>query len=125
MLCNVNNLVFNMHYCPKCGTLVQEDAVYCPNCGTHLTRQPQPMQPNRRYHTVPARDTRRLIILGYISAILSLFIVPEIFGSVAIILGAYTRRRGGGSKVLILGFIFMFAGLFFTAYFSLFNLLPS
>jgi ketosteroid isomerase-like protein len=42
----------------------------------------------------PRRDnTRTLAILGFISAFLSLLIVPEIFGSVTIVLGAYTWRR--------------------------------
>lgn len=33
-----------MFFCPRCGKLVQEDALYCPNCGATLTQQPQPTQ---------------------------------------------------------------------------------
>jgi hypothetical protein len=80
----------------------------------------------------PARNmTRRFAILGFISAVLSLIIVPEVFGSVAIVLGAYTWRRERddsqnlGLIVLILGIICMLVGLYFTSYFELGDLLPS
>jgi hypothetical protein len=80
----------------------------------------------------PVRNmTRRFAILGSISAVLSLLIVPEIFGSAAIILGAYTWRRERddsqnlGLTVLILGILCMLVGLYFTSYFELGDLLPS
>ena len=68
--------------------------------------------------------------LGSISAFLSLFIIPEIFGSAAIILGAYTWRmerddsRNRGLFVLIIGIIFMIVGIY-TGYFTLGDLIPS
>jgi hypothetical protein len=80
----------------------------------------------------PAGNTsRRFAILGFISAFLSLLIVPEIFGSAAILLGAYTwRKEREGSRnlgliILILGIICMLVGLYFTAYPTLGDLLPS
>jgi len=72
--------------------------------------------------------TRTYAILGFISAVLSLLIVPELFGSAAIVLGAYTWRKKQGNSgftVLILGIICMLVGLYFTAYFALIDLLPS
>lgn len=66
--------------------------------------------------------------LGVISAIVSLNIVPEIFGAAAIILGAYTWRREQGNRgiyIVILGIICMLLGLYFTAFFILGDLLPS
>jgi membrane-bound ClpP family serine protease len=80
----------------------------------------------------PARNmARTFAILGFISAVLSLLIVPEIFGSVAIVLGAYTWRRERddsrnlGLIVLIFGIICMLVGLYFTSFFELGDLLPS
>lgn len=70
----------------------------------------------------------KFAILGFISAVLSLLIIPEIFGSAAIVLGAYawrTERGYRGLIVLILGIICMLVGLFFTAYFALVDLLVS
>lgn len=138
---SVNNSVFVTPFCPRCGKLVREDGLWCPNCGfdfpAPLTQQSQPTQPKQptappyvppRPPSYPsARDTTRtLAILGYVSAALSLFIVPEVFGAVAIVLGAYTRRRGrpDGKRIQILGIVCMFVGLFFTAIFSLLDLLP-
>jgi membrane-bound ClpP family serine protease len=71
-----------------------------------------------------------LINLGFLSAIISLFIVPEIFGSVAIILGAYAWRMEGpnshnlGLFVIIVGIICMLMGIYYTSYFGLYNILP-
>jgi hypothetical protein len=66
--------------------------------------------------------------LGYICAVLSLVIVPEIFGSATIILGAYTWRKEQGNRgltIIVLGIIFMLVGLYFTSYFELGDLLAS
>jgi membrane-bound ClpP family serine protease len=57
--------------------------------------------------------------------------VPEVFGTVAIVLGAYMWRmerddsENLGLTVLIVGIICMLAGIYFTAIFVLMNLLPS
>jgi len=66
--------------------------------------------------------------LGVVSAILSLFVVPEVFGSAAIILGAYTWRKEQGNRgigIVIFGIICMLVGIYSTAYFGLYDLLPS
>jgi hypothetical protein len=65
--------------------------------------------------------------LGIISAILALFIVPEIFGSAAIILGAYTWKQEQGNRgiaIVILGIVCMLVGIYFTSIFALIDLLP-
>jgi membrane-bound ClpP family serine protease len=67
---------------------------------------------------------------GLISAVLSLFIVPEIFGSAAIILGAYAWKRelgnsNRGLSVLVLGIICMLIGIYFTSLFELGDLIPA
>jgi hypothetical protein len=77
----------------------------------------------------PTRDVARMYVnLGILCAIISLFILPEVFGAAAIILGAYTWRREKGNRgiiVVILGIICMLVGLYFTAYFILGDLFPS
>jgi ketosteroid isomerase-like protein len=51
----------------------------------------------------PSRGgTRTYTIVGFISAVIGLLILPEIFGSVAIVLGAYTWRRERGNLGIIL-----------------------
>jgi len=68
--------------------------------------------------------------LGVICAIASLIILPEILGSVAIILGAYTWRlevgenRNRGLLLIIFGIITMLVGIYYTAFYGLFNILP-
>jgi hypothetical protein len=54
-----------------------------------------------------------------ICAIVGLFIFPEIFDSVAIILGAYACKRQQGNVglyVVILGLASMLIGMYFTAF---------
>ncbi len=61
-----------------------------------------------------------------ILAILGLFIFPEIFDSIAIILGAYAWKRQQGNQglyVIILGIACMLIGLYFTA-FAIIDLFP-
>jgi len=56
-------------------------------------------------------------------------VVPEIFGSIAIILGAYVWKtepgRNRGLGVVVLGILFMLIGIYFTSYFALIDLYPS
>jgi len=66
--------------------------------------------------------------LGIVCAVLSLIVVPEIFGSIAIILGADTWRKEQGNRglyIVIIGIICMLVGLYFTSFFELGDLLPS
>jgi ketosteroid isomerase-like protein len=59
--------------------------------------------------------TGRFAIMGFISAILSLLILPEIFGPVAIVSGAYTWRREQGNRglfIVLLGITCMLVGIF-------------
>jgi hypothetical protein len=134
--------------CPKCGALLDEDAVFCSKCGSALpqltasssiqkrelsrleiARKSQSTSPPSAPSYPPVRDmTRRFSILGFISAVLSLFIVPEVFGSAAIILGAYTWKREQGNRgitIVILGIICMIVGIEVTAPFWLGEFLPS
>jgi hypothetical protein len=75
-------------------------------------------------HT-PRRGYAGLVSFGLLCAFLSLIIIPEIFGSVAIFFGAYVWRmerddsRNRGLMVLMLGIIFMIIGIYFTSYFTL------
>jgi hypothetical protein len=64
-------------------------------------------------------SARRLGNFGILSAIASLFLLSEIFGSVAIILGAYAMRSEPDSRigiiVVILGITCMLIGIYVTA----------
>lgn len=91
--------------------------------GENLSTAPSPLPspyPQQRDTTL------RYSTFGIISAILGLFILPEILGSAAIILGAYTWRKQQGNfglYVLILGIICVIVGIEVTAYFWLGSLL--
>jgi hypothetical protein len=59
------------------------------------------------------------ISLAAICAIFGLFVFPEIFDSVAIVLGAYAWKKQQGNTglyVVILGLICMLVGMYFTAF---------
>ena len=67
---------------------------------------------------------------GVLCAVIALFIVPEIFGAIAIILGAYAWRldcdepRNRGLWVIIVGIVSTLLGIYYTAIFGLYNILP-
>jgi len=138
-----------MPNCPKCGALLDEDAAFCSKCGSALpqqltasssmrerelrrleiARKSQSTSPPSAPSYPPARDmTRTYAILGFISAVLSLLILPELFGSATIVLGAYTWKKKQGNLgliVLILGIICLIVGIEVTAPFWLGEFLPS
>jgi hypothetical protein len=63
---------------------------------------------------------RRLGNFGILSAVVSLLLLSEIFGSIAIILGAYAWKEEPDSRlgitVVVLGIICMLVGIYVTAY---------
>jgi uncharacterized membrane protein HdeD (DUF308 family) len=65
-------------------------------------------------------------MLGILCAFLSLNFLSEIFGSAAIIFGAFQTKRSrrfSGIVVVILGIASLLAGIFLTAYPLLYNLI--
>lgn len=65
--------------------------------------------------------------IGILCAFLSLLIVPELFGTAAIILEAYMWKHEQGNRglvLIILGVICMLIGIYFTSYFALIDLIP-
>jgi hypothetical protein len=133
-----------MATCPVCGALVEDSASFCARCGSPLQPlqqqpvvPPTPSQPGPRpsaptyqppLMSPPLRTApRSYAIFGYVSAVLSLFFIPEIFGPAAILLGAYLWRMERGSRglnIVILGIVCMLIGIYFTALFALIDLVP-
>jgi ribosomal protein S27AE len=137
-----------MPTCPKCGTLLDEDSVFCSKCGSALPQQLTASSSirERELHRIeiarepqstsppsypPARDmTRSYVTFGILSAIVSLFIMPEIFGLAATVLGAYAWKNdrsdsNRGLFVVVLGIICLIVGIEITAPIWLGGFLPS
>lgn len=82
----------SQHYCPKCGALIIEGATLCKNCGSTISTSQLPTSSTPSYQL--ERDiARKYFNYGLISAVVSLILLPEIFGSAAIILGAYSWKK--------------------------------
>ena len=68
--------------------------------------------------------------IGFVCALVSIFVIPEIFGSAAIILGAYTWRlessenKSRGLTLIIFGIVTMLVGIYYTSLFGIYNVLP-
>ena len=123
-----------MPTCPSCGELVSSQATFCSRCGATLQPQqpftspgPQPVPssspPPRAYQ---AAAPRSYAALGIVSAFLGLFIVPEIFGSIAVIIGAMVWKSDEGSRglaIIVAGLVCMLIGIYITSFFALGDLL--
>jgi hypothetical protein len=98
--------------------------------GGHIRSPQQLFTPSSGPYYSSAGDlSRRYANWGSICAIASLFIFPEIFGSMTIILGGYAWKlepsnSNHGRNIMILGIICMLMGLYFTSFFALYDLIP-
>jgi len=64
--------------------------------------------------------------IGYLCAFLALLVLPEVFGSMSVILGAYVWRKERGNRGLLiisLGLVCLLVGIYLTSYFELGDLL--
>ncbi len=127
-----------MPVCPNCGSSEPDEAAFCAKCGSLLRpHEPiavpssrsvsPPLSPSYPIRGVSGASVRTYAILGSVSAVLSLFVLPEVFGTVAIVLGAYVWRREAGNRgltMLILGIVFMLTGIYFTSAFALIDVVP-
>jgi hypothetical protein len=83
-----------------------------------LSSESPPTTPSSSQPMTP-RTTGTHIGIAIFCAIVGLLIFPEIFDSVAIILGAYAWKRQQGNVgfyVVILGIACMLIGMYFTAF---------
>jgi len=92
-----------------------------------MTKTSSPSIPTPPYSPTTGKAAR-YASFGMLSAIVTLFVLPEIFGSAAIILGAYswktdTTGSNRGLFVIILGIICMLLGIYVLAY-RLIDLIP-
>jgi hypothetical protein len=68
--------------------------------------------------------------VGGLCAVISLVVLPEIFGAFAVVLGAYVLRldcaesNNRGVWVVILSLVFMLVGIYYTSLFGLYSILP-
>jgi hypothetical protein len=117
-----------MPHKPKDGIPLLKTKALWPSYHIIPTRQLS-IPPSGPYDPSAADLSKRYANWGFICAVASLFIVPEIFGSIAIILGAYAwKLEPGDTKhgrdILILGIVCMFVGLYSTSFFALYDLIP-
>ena len=94
-----------------------------------MSQTSPPSIPNPPYAPTTGKAAR-YASFGMLSAIVALFVLPEIFGSAAIVLGAYswktdTTTSKRGLFVIILGIICMLLGMYFFSYFLLIDLFPA
>jgi len=112
-------------HCPKCGAVIVEGSSFYSKCGsamdsTQLTT-PESFEYTSPLPYSPAEGMMKsYVTYGIISAVISLFIIPEIFGSISIILGAYIwkndqNKSNKGLHILILGIVCMFIGVYYTS----------
>jgi hypothetical protein len=88
------------------------------------TPYPPYVQPQRK-------NARTYANAGILCAIISLFVLPEVFGAAAAVLGAYVWRldcgessRNRGLWIVLLGVVSMLVGIYYTSLFGLYDIIP-
>jgi hypothetical protein len=82
------------------------------------------------YSILQKQSSATYFNIGILCAVISVIVLPEVFGSAAIILGAYAWRlerdenRNRGLLLIILGIVAMLVGIYYTSYFALYDILP-
>lgn len=101
--------------CPNCNHEFSGITKFCGNCGTRL---PQTCDGNSGQGTPAMSNSQLLSVLGLVSGIIGIFILPVIFGPAAIVLGILSLNKQknklawagiilGGLLVLITGIAFI------------------
>lgn len=91
--------------CPNCGAEVSEEDKFCGECGKTLTRTVESISEGTKFP---------YILVGIISAVVSLFLLPPVFGILSIFCGykVYKQKSEGlGIGIMVLGGIFMLIGM--------------
>jgi len=96
-----------------------------------LSSMPESPQPSMSYGQTMKRSAGLLYVnVGFICAIVGIFIFPEILCSAAIILGGYAwkldcnEQRNRGLAVIIIGIVAMLVGLYYLALITVGDFLP-
>lgn len=85
-------------FCPKCGEKIELGSVFCSNCGYNLKSE----QENRNISSSSKKDDKTTLYtcLGWVCAVVSLFLVPLLFGAGGVVFGYLlstkkaTKNRG-------------------------------
>ncbi|KRL56565.1 zinc ribbon domain-containing protein [Furfurilactobacillus rossiae] len=116
-----------MKYCQQCGAKNKADAKFCVNCGATFNQtddtqheaqsgssyeqsysphaqQPQPAQVQNFNDAANQtnNNSRLFLILGWMSAAVSLFFIPIIFGGIGVALGFAARKKNETQGLILI-----------------------
>ncbi|MYV05406.1 MULTISPECIES: zinc ribbon domain-containing protein [Furfurilactobacillus] len=117
-----------MKYCQQCGAQNKPDAKFCVNCGalfdqmndaqnnshsnvsnvrpyqrqTQQSAQPQQIQSFDDTARQTNNNSRLFLILGWLSAAVSLFFIPIIFGGIGVALGFASRKHNETQGLILI-----------------------
>jgi len=100
--------------CPNCGAVIKADDKFCGECGTSFETERQTMRSEPLVRI--SKSEFPYEIAGIVSAIISLLLLPPIFGIIAIYCGykVYKEKSEGiGIGIMVVGVIFMVIGMIF------------
>lgn len=99
-------------FCPKCGEKVELGSVFCPKCGYSLKSE----QENRNVLSSSKKDDKTTLTtlytcLGWAFAIISLFLVPLLFGAGGVVFGYLlsTKKATKNRGIILIIFSVAFA----------------
>lgn len=85
-------------YCPKCGALNAVGSIFCVKCGAQLSvdnsQQKVTEEHEHNFKTDGNAHSNSILLLtlGWLSAAVSIFFIPTVFGGTGVALGFVERR---------------------------------
>ena len=95
--------------CPNCGTNNAEGVTFCATCGTAF--QTVPVQP-MNYRPAPVSEPGKgLAVASLVMGLLSLLILPLVFGILGIVFGGVAKNKGYIGGMATAGLVISIIGL--------------
>lgn len=102
-------------FCSKCGA-ADQSAAFCQSCGAALNAAESTSQPAAAVAS-PAAASNKLSNMAWVFGIISIFILPYVFGTAGLVIGLVAKSKGEtrATRAIVISAIGIVAGFIVQA----------